>query len=60
MTTKKNNLQQYAESEDIDYAYILNQAGAIVKELNKTDYVSRTYIEEKMDNIKRFMDKFQQ
>ncbi len=55
----KNNLQKYAKEEGISYDYILNQAQAIVEELNKSDYVSKAYLLEKMENIKNFMSSFQ-
>lgn len=59
-TTKQNTLQAYANEQDISYTYVLNQAKAIVQEMEKERYVCRSYIEEKMRNIKSFMDRYQE
>ena len=50
-------LKRYAKSQDMNDKYPFNQIRGLLMELGKDRSMSKQYIYEKCDNIKRYFDR---
>ena len=50
-------LKKYAESQDMNTRYPMDQIKGLLMEMGKDTSIHRSYIDEKCDNIKRYFDR---
>jgi ABC-type branched-subunit amino acid transport system ATPase component len=48
----------YCKKQGLNPDYVLAEAQSIIRELKSDGHISMYYIEEKMENIKRFMNRY--